>query len=108
LGVRNAEKVRIQVLADLYSRDQMTAAYDKYIEAINSNGCTVDAVRLEFDASDGTTYAADIAPSELQRVTGPDGKKVAKKVPRNYVTGPTRIEADFGGPVRFTRKDPTR
>jgi transcriptional regulator with XRE-family HTH domain len=92
LGVRNAEKIRIQALANLYGRDQITAAFDKYVKAINGKGSTVNAVRLEFDASDGTTYVADVAPPELQKVVGPGGRKATKKVPRNYESGPTRIE----------------
>jgi transcriptional regulator with XRE-family HTH domain len=91
LGMPSAEMVRIDALANLYSRDQMTAAYDKYVKAINKDGCTVNAIRLLFDASDGTTYAADIAPPELQKVVGPHGKKVTKTVPRNYETGPSII-----------------
>lgn len=76
LGMRNAEKVRIRALANLYSRDRMTAAFDKYVKAINADGCTVNAIRLEFDGSDGTTYVADIAPPESQKVAAPDGKKI--------------------------------
>jgi len=106
LGVRNAEKVRIRALANLYLRDQMTAAFDKYVKAINAGGCTVNAMRLEFDASDGTTYVADVAPPELQKIVGPDGKKVAREVPRNYEIGPTIMRAGFGGGIAGTRKDP--
>jgi len=62
LGVRNAEKTRIQSLAKLYERDQIIVAFDGYLKAINAEGCTLNAVRLEFDASDGATYVADIAP----------------------------------------------
>lgn len=91
LGMRNAEKIRIGALANLYSRDRMTVAFDKYVKAINGEGCTVTAIRLEFDGSDGTTYVADIAPPELQKVAGPDGRKVTQTVPRNYETGATVI-----------------
>jgi transcriptional regulator with XRE-family HTH domain len=91
LGVRNAEKVRLRSSANLYGRDQMTVAFDKYMKAINGEGCTVNSIRLEFDASDGTTYVADVAPPELQKIVGPDGKKITKNVPRNYETGPTII-----------------
>src|SRR5579862_6490548 len=61
LGMPNAQKVRVDTLAKLYKRDQMTVPYDQYLKIINADGCTVDEIRLEFDASDGTTYVADIA-----------------------------------------------
>jgi transcriptional regulator with XRE-family HTH domain len=102
LGMRNAEKIRIQRLAKLYLREQLTVAFDNYVKAINANGCTVNAMRLEFDASDGATYVADVAPPELQKVVGPDGKKVSKNVPRNYEVGPHHVIIDdLSGPIRF-------
>jgi transcriptional regulator with XRE-family HTH domain len=102
LGMRNAEKIRIQKLAKLYLREQMTVAFENYVKAINAKGCTVNAMRLEFDASDGTTYVADVAPPEIQRVLGPDGKRVSKKVPRNYEVGPHHVIIDdLTGPIRL-------
>lgn len=105
LGVRNREKIRIQSLADLYRRARILSAYDSYVNAINAKGCTVDAVRLEFDASDGTTYVADIAPPETQKLVGPDGKVVTKHVPPNYEVGPHIVHVDLSGPIRVRRKD---
>jgi hypothetical protein len=85
LGVPNAEKIRIDTLARLHDSDRMRYLFDTYVKLVNADGSTVNAVQLEFYASDGRTYVADIAPPESQRVTGPDGKKVTKKVPRNPV-----------------------
>jgi transcriptional regulator with XRE-family HTH domain len=107
LGMRNREKRRIQKLAKLYLREQMALAYDEYVKAINDGGCTVNAIRLEIDASDGTTFVADIAPPELQKVVGTDGKRVTKKVPRNYEIGPSIIHAGLGDTIEFYTRKPT-
>jgi transcriptional regulator with XRE-family HTH domain len=99
LGVPSAEKVRINALANLYRRNRMTFAYDEYLKRINERGCTVNAIRLEFDASDGTTYVADVAPPKSQEVAGAGGKKVTKKVSPNRDIGPTRLEIDLRDPI---------
>jgi transcriptional regulator with XRE-family HTH domain len=107
LGAPNADKVRINSLANLYKPNRMTFAYEEYVKRINARGQTVEAVRLEFYANDGSIFVADIAPPEAQRVTDADGKKVTVRVTPNTEIGPTRMEIDFADPlIRVPKKGP--
>jgi transcriptional regulator with XRE-family HTH domain len=64
----------------LYGRDQLMQVYDEFVGEINRDGDTVVAIRMEFDAGNGGTVLADIAPPEIQPVTK-KGKTTAVKVP---------------------------
>jgi len=53
-------------LWQLYQPEDLPKAYARYVKHIARQGRSITAVRLEFDCSDGKTYAADVAtPKQL-------------------------------------------
>jgi hypothetical protein len=62
----------------LYTREELQEAYDRHVAAImHIEGRTIDAIRLEFDSSDGRKLVADIAAPS----SPPPGLKVLKRRP---------------------------